>query len=781
MRSVPLIGVVLIVLAGSAVHSQPQAQNFPLQAAEWDRILREIEARVDQPTPPANVERLRTQVSDVRDQAEDRRREITRDAEELRDQLESLGPAPESGAPEEAPEIKSRRSQLNRALADLDGQIKQCDLVVVRSENALRRIAEREFERQTGNLLVRLPPPHELDTWLNAGSQVMSIARQLHRREVVREGKNNLIVFPLVIMGTVVAVVLGRAVRRRMQRHYGRDPAIAHPSYGRRWIAAAVEGIGGGLIPALLIVLLLSAAWWLVVERFIDAPLPWGLLTAIVFYLLAAALVRAAFSPDLPNWRVSPVGEAASAKIGWRLNALALVFAINMAVDTFFVRINEPPEFLSLHSFILNLFLALVLLSLLPAGLWRTERHAPEGLEGDALPAPAAALSSYVRVLLGIIAVVALTANVLGYAALADYLLHNTLYTLLMIGSMVALRTLLRELFAHLAASPAGIMNATRRVLALSEHGGRMINVWGLAGIDLLLVLSGALAGLILWGIPPQDLFEWLLGVFKGVTVGSYHFSLADMLLAIAVFVVLLIITRVVQRFLEFRLLPNTGLDIGVRTAITAGLGYLGVGVALLAAVSTLGINLTGLAVVAGALSVGIGFGLQNIVNNFISGIILLIERPVKVGDVVAIKEHEGVIRRIRVRSTEIETGQQAHVIIPNADLLQNAVVNWTHQSRAGRVDIRLTVSYRADIDTVESLLLDCARRQPRVSRYPEPAVLVNNFGERGVELQLGFHVADVNDKGRVGSEVRKAILRALAAQGIAIPVSVKADPATAA
>lgn len=769
----------VFILAVGMDHAQPQEQKFPQQAVEWDRVLREVETHVDQPLTPAIAEKLRAQIGEVRTQTENRRREITRGVGELRDQLEALGPAPGGGVPDETPEIKSRRIQLNRALADLEGQIKQCDLVITRSESVLRHISARQFERRTSDLQVRLPPPYELDTWLNAGSQVASFARQLHRRDVIKEGKNNLIVLPLVIPGIIIAVMLGRTLRRRILRRYGRDPTIAHPGYGRRWIAAAAEGIGGGLIPVVSVVLPFSASWWLVVDRFVDVPQPWGLLTAIVFYLIASALVQAAFSPDVPNWRVSPISEQASAKIGWRLNALALLFAINMAVVTFFDQINEPGEFLSLHSFILNLFLALVLLSSLPAKLLQTAQSVPERFKEGARPPPTSALSTYLRALLGIIAVIALFANVLGYAALADYLLHNTLYTLLMVGSMMVLRALLREFSAHLAASPEGVMHAASHVLTRNERTSRLMNVWRLAGIDLLLALIGVLAGLILWGIPPADLFEWLLGTFRGVTVGSYHFSLADILLAILVFAVLLMVTRTVQRFLEFRLLPNTGLDIGVRAAITSSLGYLGVGVALLAAVSTLGINLTGLAVVAGALSVGIGFGLQNIVNNFISGIILILERPVKVGDTVAVKEHEGVIRRIRMRSTEIETGQQASVIIPNADLLQSAVVNWTHHSRASRVEIRLTVSYRTDIDTVELLLLDCAKRHPRVSRYPEPTVMVNNFSDHGVELLLGFQLADINDKGRVGSEVRKAILRTMAAQGIDIPVTGKTEPAT--
>jgi small-conductance mechanosensitive channel len=358
----------------------------------------------------------------------------------------------------------------------------------------------------------------------------------------------------------------------------------------------------------------------------------------------------------------------------------------------------------------------------------------------------------------------------LGYVALSNYLLGNTILTLLMAGAMVALRFLSREAFWRLLSARGAKAQTVKMALALTDQGSRLIHSWILVGIDIVLVLSALVTGLIIWGIPPQDVSDWVGSLFQGFNIGSYHFSFADLLLAIGVFAGVILVTRLFQKFLEYRLLPNTRMDIGLRTAISSGVGYVGVAIAMLAAISVLGISLTGLAVVAGALSVGIGFGLQNIVNNFVSGIILLIERPVKIGDTIRVHDMEGIVKRIKVRSTEIETYQRASVIVPNAELLQSILFNLTHLDRTYRVEMPVGVGYSSDIDQVEALLLQCAKAHPRVLNEPEPLVLLQNFGDNALEFELRIYLGDLDDRVVVPSEIRKQIVNDFRKAGIEIP-----------
>jgi len=200
------------------------------------------------------------------------------------------------------------------------------------------------------------------------------------------------------------------------------------------------------------------------------------------------------------------------------------------------------------------------------------------------------------------------------------------------------------------------------------------------------------------------------------------------------------------------------------------GVGYLGTAIAGLIGISAAGIDLSSLALVAGALSLGIGFGLQNIVSNFVSGLILLVERPFKVGDWVATGTTEGFVRRISVRATEIETFQRQSIIVPNSELINAPVGNWTHRNRLGRIEIPVSVSYDSDPRQVMDLLMDIALAHPGLLRNPEPVVMFNGFGQSSLDFELRGFVGDVLGALPVKNELRVTILERFRAEGIMMP-----------
>jgi small-conductance mechanosensitive channel len=207
------------------------------------------------------------------------------------------------------------------------------------------------------------------------------------------------------------------------------------------------------------------------------------------------------------------------------------------------------------------------------------------------------------------------------------------------------------------------------------------------------------------------------------------------------------------------------------RYSIGAAIRYIGVILAVVLAIAMLGMDMTNLALVAGALSVGIGFGLQNIVNNFVSGMILLIERPIKVGDWVIVGTNEGLVKRINIRATELETFQLASVIIPNAEILSQALTNWTLSNHYGRVEVPVGVAYGTNPKKVHDLLLQCAREHPLVISWMEPFVVFQSFGPARLEFELRCFTADVMQRIIIASELRFAIQRCFAAEGIEIPL----------
>jgi potassium-dependent mechanosensitive channel len=289
-------------------------------------------------------------------------------------------------------------------------------------------------------------------------------------------------------------------------------------------------------------------------------------------------------------------------------------------------------------------------------------------------------------------------------------------------------------------------------------------------GIRLMLIVVAALLALAPYGIESGDIFGWLDTIFTGLTIGEITLSFSAILAALALFLVGVIATRGAQRWLDTQFLPRTRMDAGIRNSVKTGVGYAGVILAAMVAGSALGLNISNVAIVAGALSIGIGFGLQSVVNNFVSGLILLAERPIKTGDWIVVGAEQGLVKRISVRATEIETFDRASVIIPNSDLISGVVKNWVHGDRTGRITIQIGASYECEPEQVRDLLLDCARAHPGVLIYPEPRVFFTGFGQNSLDFQLFCFVGDVGASLAVKSDLHFEILRRLRGAGIEIP-----------
>ena len=334
-----------------------------------------------------------------------------------------------------------------------------------------------------------------------------------------------------------------------------------------------------------------------------------------------------------------------------------------------------------------------------------------------------------------------------------------------MIALLFLVRGVLREVVGALTRS-----TVLRSRLGLRIQSLRRIRFWVRGALDPVMVIAGALIVLPFWGVPREELSRWSLAVLQGFKIGNVTIAPLDIILAVAVFVATMAATRFVQRRLLEGILPQTNLSVSVQHSLTAGIGYFGAILAAALAIAVVGVDLTNVALVAGALSVGIGFGLQNVVNNFVSGVILLAERPIKVGDWVVVGDKEGFVKRINFRGTELETFQRASVIIPNAEILSTPLTNWTHKDRYGRIDVAVGVAYGSDTARVRDLLLDVARDHSSILGHPEPFVIFLDFGESSLDFELRCFTGDVIYRPRIASDLRFDIDRLFREEGIEIP-----------
>ena len=280
------------------------------------------------------------------------------------------------------------------------------------------------------------------------------------------------------------------------------------------------------------------------------------------------------------------------------------------------------------------------------------------------------------------------------------------------------------------AALPDGPIGARLLAMAgLRRNALAQISVI-LQGVARVVVFVVAVAAVLKpWGVQSQDMFGSLRAAYFGFSLGGVTLSLSSMIGAAIVFAVAMFLTRLIQNWLSSRFLPQTRLDAGVRNSVRTIFGYIGVVVAALLAGAQIGVDVQKLALIAGGLSVGIGFGLQTIANNFVSGLILLWERTIRVGDLVVVGSDQGFVRSINARATEIETFDRGSLIVPNSNFVSGVVKNWVHNDRVGRIIISVNVTYESDSTRARPHDFR-GQRKEQVLAIPGPAVLFAEFGD---------------------------------------------------
>jgi small-conductance mechanosensitive channel len=272
------------------------------------------------------------------------------------------------------------------------------------------------------------------------------------------------------------------------------------------------------------------------------------------------------------------------------------------------------------------------------------------------------------------------------------------------------------------------------------------------------------------WGIFAADFLGVVRDAAFGFRIGDVTISISNILSAAALLFIGILATRGAQRWLQTHFLPRTSLDPGLQNSVSAIFGYACIVGVLGLVLAAIGIDLQKITLVAGALSIGIGFGLQAVVSNFISGLILLAERPIRVGDIINVKGEEGQVRRIQVRATEIETADRASVIIPNSELITGVVKNWTHANTLSRVVVRVGVGYNSDVEKVRDILLEIAGAHPHLMTSPGPAVFLTSIADSAINFELSGVVRNISDGGGVKSDLYFAILKRFRAENITIP-----------
>jgi len=679
---------------------------------------------------------------------------------EINARLEQLGFAPPPGQPPDSQITIDERAKLRAEKADIDSLVGEATEQAATAGRMIDDIGEARRQLFTSTLSHRVDVQslltseviyaygHELQAITRLVTSWWHFAISFKWRSMVAAA----------FFAVIAALVLLIGGQRGVGHLYFRDSAIESPSYLSRLAVA----FWSTLIQSLTVAVFLATTYFFLnyfnVLRPDIASLIYTLFSVIGIVYFVHTLAQAVICPEAPNWRLLRFAPRPGRILMVLITATATITGIDYLADTVNEIAASPPLLRAGKSFIAAILVGLLIIAIALLKPLEDEET------GNIRPWPRA-----MRFFLYLAGSVPIVAALLGYMGFARFVSHQ-----IVMNGAVLVTMYLGFLTAQAEGEENALAGTTLGQTIQSRFGmdETTLDQLGLITsfvINLLLVILGIPVIMLMWGFQWSEVTANFIAIVTGIQIGSVTISLVAILTGLLLAAIFCLFTRWFQNWFDNRVMARGRLDSGVRNSIRTAVGYLGLGMAAVIGVSAAGINLSSLALVAGGLSLGIGFGMQAIVSNFVSGLILLAERPFKVGDWVEVGDVAGVVNRISVRATEVETSQHQSIMIPNSSLINGNVGNWT-RNRLGRVDIPVGVSHKADPRRVHALLMDIAANNPLVLKTPEPFVAFKSIDDATMTFEMRVHLADLWDSGTLQNELRFNIVERFAEQGIEIP-----------
>ena len=681
---------------------------------------------------------------------------------EINDRLSLLGDPPAAGAPPEAGIVADERAALTAEKAAINAALGSAEDLSIRVNNLITRITEMRRDLFSRLLTKR----YRIGIGL-AGEVVDGIHQtsgNVHR--TLGSWLRFVVNFKLTAVLTagslalIAALVILVGGRRLFGHLFEPDPTVTNPTYLSRLSVAFWSTFATSASLAVFLGVTYSLFDYFEVLRGDIKPMLAALFGVIGLVFFVHQLGNAVLAPRLPNWRLIPVESRAASKLLWIMSITAFFSGVDFLLSEVYEALDAPLALTVVEALVATILIGIMVIA---SGMVRPFADN----EGNPRPWPL-----WVRSCIYLLGSLAIIAAALGYIGLARFITQQVVWTGAVLATMYIGFLSSRAVSEEGAFSHTTIGRRLQRWFNLDEAALDQFSLLISILINVVVVVVGLPFILFQWGFQPGDISAWMYNIATGIRIGSLTLSITGILWGILVFVVGFFLTRWFQGWLDGSVMARGRVDSGVRNSIRTIIGYAGLALAGLVALSAAGIDFSNLALIAGGLSLGIGFGLQNIVSNFVSGLILLAERPFKAGDWIVAGDISGTVKKISVRATEIETFQRQSVIMPNSTLINGAVGNWTHRNRLGRVEIPISVAFGTDARKIHAILLDLASNHPLVLKNPEPFVAFTAFAATSMNFEIRIFLGDVNNGAIVQNDLRFGILDAFEKEniGMAIP-----------
>ena len=683
-------------------------------------------------------------------------------------------PAP---PPENANLAKEKEEQA-RLLKETDNNLRVARYESERGQQILNTITERRRVLFTRALLDRSQPLVSPALWVGIGQILPNELRLMSRffgDWWVGVSQNlDLLRIALLITFVLLLIIFVPRLLKFVYSFEGRSDAVMAPTRLAKAVTAFRIILGATVVPAIIsfVAYAVIRALGLINGKMDD--IAFTIVSGISLLFFARAMTRAIIPAAKPNWRIFYVPDQLAIKLQWVIAYVAFTLVAGKILEALFQIIVAPLAIMIAIKGIIAVIVAVTISQALRAIIIVDEGR----LEDEAClgpnTSPEPEHANWFRIAGWIFCSIIILAAATGYIALGSFLAYQIAWIAVVAVFLILALIIVDEAIGKGMSSEGLLGRKMRNSVGLKSGSVNQISIISSGLLRLAAFLIALFLVLAPWGVDSGDLTGYLKSAFFGFQVAGVTISFSTIATALIIFIVGVSLTRSVQRWLELRYLPLTGLDVGLRNSIKTIFGYIGIFIASALAFSAAGLSLDKLTIVAGALSVGIGFGLQSIVNNFVSGLILLWERPLRVGDWIAVGGEEGIVKRINVRATEIETFDKASLIVPNSEFISGRVKNWVHSNRYARIIIPISIKNSTEPKHIEKILNEVALSHREVLSQPAPRVFFMKITDASLDFELRCF-ADVDVMGVTRSELLFALYERLQLEGIDMPTTANA------
>lgn len=702
------------------------------------------------------------------------KRENEREARVVQKQLEALGEEPQEGT-KELDVIAKKRKEFKNELALLKSRVAESDILQYKIDDLNLLILNSRNQKLLGNLVNKQEVLIEPQNFIAGTKAFISFFWDIVKSPVEwyknldKSDRSYVLTYLIPVFFILAAAFwIGLILRRLILKSWGYRADIENPRYGQKILAAIFVAIAYGVIPAMIIGGFLL---WMIGTKIFTIGFFGLVVNSTLFYLLyvvlGRAIARVTFAPYNEKWRLVNVSTAKAAGIVRALyisiiliGAISLLEHIAMRSEASQILINYLiVGACAIKTFSIILIVAKVFA--VPEKAAAEEEATDEDSDDDEASSPSFKIIFFTA----LITIATFGISLFGYPELSAFILNRYILTAIILMIFMIFHRLITEFLKRvlLLGFWARTFKLRRKLISKIDFGLSLILNPLLALVFIFIILN-------LWGLSGDFILHVAKKLLFGFKVGNVEISLIAIILGIVIFFGSLALVKVAKNRLTTNVFSKLDMDEGIKHSLSSGVSFVGFILSSLLAIIVMGGDLTSLAVIAGALSVGIGFGLQNVINNFVSGIIILFERPFKVGDWVIFNGEEGQIKQINIRSTELETFQKSSVIIPNATLLSSSLTNLTHGNNWTRQAVSIGVAYGSDVEKVTAILLECARNNKKVLKVPAPYVLFQNFGASSLDFELRCYSSNIWAGWVIPSELRYEINRRFIEENIEIP-----------